>query len=373
MLLILVLFLFPLLKNGVVFALDNVASPLQQYSFFTISINGMIYQKLYLFLIYTVGLGVIFFGIKFNRIYISIILSLFLVVNPFWQGRLAVGQFDLLFGTVLVFWSITNIYNIFNQKNIHFNLVSLIITVLLSLKFYPRSVSFYEIILFASLFAISSIFWKRCKNKIERLLVSTITILTVLAVIIFFKIIILKVINDWHFAVTSDQISLFAIGSGGFTRRIIGAAAYIGFWAETANRTIVDFTQEIFWTILGITLLSPTIKGWYLIIKKNATCGIFIVALYFLSFVVVASNTNLIPSQVLWRIYNEVGLIDLRETGKFMALMLPAQIYGLAYYLDHKGSNMKKIIVAGLISMASVSKLPIYKRKISRSTRTGTF
>lgn len=266
---------------------------------------------------------------------------------PFFSERLAVGQWRLLFSISMLPWlylAATSTY----LKSWWMRLAPIALIAFLMISHYRRSVNFLELIAIAAI--LSWIITGTYLTRSKRLIAGLVAMVAVIVVAAW---------GGAHFAgslrdlVSADQLSLFTVGHGPFVERLLGAVSYIGFWAERADRLPVNFAAYWFYYLPGLALLPATIVGWRELYRSRPFEGVLLPLIYGLSLIIVLSNYPIFDSHRLLAFYDSIGFTGLRETGKFMGLMMVTQVIGLGAALGN--TNKLK---SGLAILAIAFLLP---------------
>lgn len=320
--------LWPIFQPGALLTLDYVASPLQSVQLFGLSINAVIWEKLLLFCIVGGAFSALQILLKKQRWEAFAAAMLFWLVVPFTAERFSLGQWHLLLGTTGVLWITAGIQAWLLQR--HWLGGGIIIASLFVLAWlYPRAASFVQILVVAGI--MSWVFAGRWKNYWYRIGVGVFAIMLVIAL---FAGILPHFVDARADIATPEQLAFFSIGEGSLLQRLWGAVNYIGFWAERTGQLPVGVLGGWAWYLPAFLLLPATILGWRQIVRSQAWFGWFLILIYGLALLVVCSNAAGANPEQLFNWYEKLGLIGLRETGKFMALMLVAQLIGFGWGID---------------------------------------
>lgn len=334
------LIIMPIFLPGAILTMDNIASPAQIGLF---GINTVFWQKL--FLIVTVLLISVGSMLPFRHKSFAPLLSIVSLSSIFVLERLAIGQWQLLFSLGCLFWII-----FFINPQEEFKLITQTVGVLffsfLAVLCYHRAISFLMIMLLASWIVFFAKLLRQ-KKLIPALLVTLILLLAFVNIYYATQI--------WEYdqfqTINSNQLEIFSLGTGNLANKIVGASMYLGFWAERANRLPLNLGHNIIIILLGIFLFALSIIGICATFKQNRSWGSYLLILWTLGYLVVISTILPFNHNILYKIFNYTGLVGLRETGKFMLIMIVAQSYAWGKGLETltKQKNLFGSISTGII------------------------
>ena len=276
---------------------------------------------------------------------------IFAVGSIFFTERLVVGQWQILFAYGILFWVVYIAF--FLNLNIYKKSIIGIILLLGSIYYYHRFINAVEIALFAA-----AISWLIYGKKPRRLscrfaIVIPLALMMVYAIRYFGGTYGVS-INDTGYV---SQLSLFSLGEGNPLQRLSGAISYIGFWAERAGRMPINYSHWLFWYVPGIILFISGIYSLKYLYRKNQPLSLFLAITYLLGLAVTILNSDIISSNLIIRINNFFGLSGLRETGKFMGLMMIPHTIALGYFFESFFNDSKNQIskLIGYLSIFSIT------------------
>ena len=349
--------LAPAIHTGPILTLDNVAAPNQVTQLVGISMPAVVVQRVLLLLAILPGiLGVLL--LTDVSVLAAVGIALLWIANPFIAERLAIGQWQLMIATSGLPWML--IAAQLHRKQPWKAAAIGAVMVLMTLALYPRAVSFVELLLICL-----GITWVITATASRRWFRAIVLLATAVVGSIAIHVASQHVAFDRVDGATSATATLFQLGTGSFLARTLGALNYLGFWAEGAHRLPYNLGSIWLLYLPAIALLPIAIIGWQLLVRRDRFTGVATVLLYVLSLLLVLSSIPDVQSPTVLKLYDLLGFVGLRETGKFMGGMLVAQSVGVGIAMSE--SKRWRMIIASIVCCTTLIVVPVTIASVWRS------
>lgn len=339
-------------QPGPILTLDNVAAPGRLGVLFGLHLDSALLQRILLLLAVGPGLLGTLVLARPSSLLISLAIALFWMSNPFIVERLFIGQWQLLVALGALPWLLLAMQSLRNRFHWPVLLTAIGLSILM-ITLYPRSLTLLQLVFIAGVVAPWVIDASRGQRwqRLGIVLVGWLITSTALHSIVARS-------ASLRFEQSSEQTAtLFAVGTGPFFTKAFGVVNYLGFWAERAQRLPTDLSALWWFWLPAVFLLPITLLGWQSLLSAQRTrwLGITSISLYVLCLALVISSAAAAHAPWLTQLWDWLGFVSLRETGKFMGGMLIAQSIGLATGLaTERLKNIHLWLATALIALLSL-------------------